>query len=400
MDTATPDPAQRPRLRLEAGAPAWHLIAPAARLTHAFGSARADGRLSAPIDAKRQWRQRAAIGIAPDPFVELLLGAGQRLVACSDARWNLIDAGNARVIRSGLRVGGAPSLDADGRTLYVPADAGTLEAIELASGALQYILKPRFGEAYRRAYVDARGTSVVIGSVQQPGPHGAAPADLDAVLERLEFDDPPLVGAQQIVKARRTALFDVPPNPLFAGSAGRLACVRKGLLDWFDSPLKLRASFAGDFAPRWLCVPDDEHLLMVVDVPAGPSEVWSVDVHGQAHRLCDLKGQRALQPPVVASETRVYVITESAVLAINPGKGIAWGHACEDVRGGLATSTNQLLVVAGNSVQLVDVEHKTDTLFACDQRIRSNAAPLASGEIAVATEGQVHLFEPAAAGIG
>jgi hypothetical protein len=360
-----------------------------------FGSARADGRVAAAIDAKQKWRQRASVDIAPDPFVELLLCFGERLVACTDSHWTLVDISAPRVIRSGLRVAGSPSLDADGRTLFSPAEAGTLDAIDLAAGTLKYILKPRFGEGYRRSYVDARSSAVVVGSVSIPRPHGAAPADLDAVLERLEFDDPPVVGAQGIVKARRTALFDVPPNPLLAGSAQRLACARDGLIDWFDGTLKLTASFAGDFTPRWMCLPDDEHLLMIADAPAGPSELLSVDTAGDVHLLCNLKGRRGLQPPVVASESRVYVLTESAILAINPGKGIAWDHMCGDLRGGIATGTNELLIVAGNRVQIVDMHHKTETLFECDKPIRSNVVPLASGEIAVATEGQVLLFHAA-----
>ncbi|MCK6556310.1 PQQ-like beta-propeller repeat protein [Candidatus Binatia bacterium] len=400
MDSKLPDRSQRQPLRVQPGAPELHVAAlppvPAARMTHRWGSTRADGRVAA-IDLGRRWRQRVAVEIGPDPFVGLLLASGDRLVADTGSRWSLVDVGAGRVIGSGLRRDGALALDAAGRTLYAPAEAGTVEAVDLATGAVRYVLKPRFGDAYRREYVDARGSGVVIGSVRLPSPHGAAPADLDAVLERLEIGEPPALGAQGIVKARRTALFEMLPPPLLAGSAERVVCVRPGAIDWFDGELTLTASFAGEFTPDTVCLPDDRHLLMSVELPGETAEVWSVDLTGNVRRLCNLKGLRLLQAPVVVSDARLYAIAERMVVAVDCGGGIAWEMPHEGIRHGLAAGGDALLIVAGTRVEVVQRDHKVETLFACEKPIRSNAVPLASGEIAVATDGYVHLFTTAPA---
>ena len=176
------------------------------------------------------------------------------------------------------------------------------------------------------------------------------------------------------------------------------------MLAWRDHVLTVgldlgaRRLLSGSFVPRSISVGEAGRVYLVVRTSEGP-RLWMLNAEGQQVFSARLPDDAAdtLVPPVVAGDHRVFVVTDTRIVAFSPTGDLLWEFVAPQGRPrAMVTADGWLLVAAGETLGVFDAEGRSATLFhAPGEVFRTAPIVTPAGEIVVATERSLICIGPA-----
>ena len=367
-----------------------------------FGDAgqtsRLDAALGDPLGVT--WVQRFATPLRPDTRAHSVLQFGTALVVQAPV-WQLFGLdGKAR--RAG-RSGSSPLLVSPGdRSLRWVNGDGYLVSAPLSTGEAFWSYGLQLGDGASYPFLAARGNRMFILGGEGAGnpeadPHPATHFALQAVDLVPPFD---VSGAGNLRSARSPGALTVEFSGDVLGALDHDAAV----LAWRDHVLTVgldlgaRRLLSGSFVPRSISVGEAGRVYLVVRTSEGP-RLWMLNAEGQQVFSARLPDDAAdtLVPPVVAGDHRVFVVTDTRIVAFSPTGDLLWEFVAPQGRPrAMVTADGWLLVAAGETLGVFDAEGRSATLFhAPGEVFRTAPIVTPAGEIVVATERSLICIGPA-----
>lgn len=353
---------------------------------HEFGNSERNSRLGFPLGKTAdhaRWSSELPGHITP----QTVLAGGGHIVIHAREGWLLYD-GSGQMIHQGYASDGEVTLDPRERLLYAPTDTGYVGAYSLGDGKRQYFLTPFFGDEFRRAFIERRGTQMTIVSVERSRPsHSTIPAN-QSVIEIQDLSRPMEIAESGRLKSaeqseylkRKTVLL------LAAMHQDTLALATEDSLSLANSHLQLEREFTGAFQPLWLSMDELSRCYLIVRSGGGLA-LWVVTPQGDRVVNVSLPpGLQPIAPPVVALDHTVYVIGTDVLMAIDPLGTLRWQkQEVSGIAGAAVTPDGRLLVAAGPELVAYEADGKRERILSLeDDAFRTAPANGDHGELFIA----------------
>ena len=358
-----------------------------------FGGPQQTSRLDASLGDPNAatWAQRFATPLRPNTRPHSVLQHGNALLVQAPV-WQLFGL-DGKLRRAG-RSGSSPlAVSAGDRTFRWVNGDGYLVSAPLATGVATWSFPLHLGDGAQYPWLAMQGAhTVVLGADGAPNPEAEVQRPQQFALEVIEIRGAPEVSDGGLLRSAKTPgalVGDVTGDVV--GTFDRDAVV----LAWNDHlltvglDLAVRRCTTAPFTPRAISAGEQGRVYLVVRTPEGP-RLWMLNVDGQLAFSAVLPDDAAdtLVPPIVAPDHRVFVTTDTRVVAFSPTGDRLWEWVSPDGRPrAMVTADGWLLVAAGDSLGVFDVDGNSASLFNAPGEVFRTAPVLTmAGEIVAATE--------------
>ncbi len=367
-----------------------------------FGDAgqtsRLDAALGDPLGVT--WVQRFATPLRADTRAHSLLQFGTALIVQASV-WQLFGLdGKAR--RAG-RSGSSPLLISPGdRSFRWVNSDGYLVSAPLSTGEAFWSYGLQLGDGASYPFVAARENRMfVLGGELAGNPEAHPRPATHFALQAIDLVPPFEVSpAGNLRSAHTLGALTVEFSGDVVGALNHDGVV----IAWRDHVLTVGLDLVpgrlltDSFVPRALSVGEAGRVYLVVRTSEGP-RLWMLNAEGQRVFSAPLPDDAAdtRVPPVVARDHRVFVVTDTRIVAFSPTGDRLWEFEPPHGRPrAMVTADGWLLVAAGETLGVFDAEGRSATLFhAPGEVFRTAPIVTPAGEIMVATERSLICIGPA-----
>jgi hypothetical protein len=172
-----------------------------------------------------------------------------------------------------------------------------------------------------------------------------------------------------------------------------IVAATEGRIYFLDFDLNFKDAWAAaDFLPLGISL--DEHNYVYLQVRVGTAvRLWKID--NNAGLLWDIpvpsESAVIFQPPVVAYDHTVYLLSARQVLAIGEDGKVLWKRAgAGPIRGGLVTADNRLLITEGSMVTVFDRAGNREVVYDFGDTLTTPPALTPDGVIYAASRSSLY----------
>lgn len=361
--------------------------------TQPFADARQNSRLDAALKDPFAvtWALRFATPLRPDTDAHSVLQHRDAILVQA-AVWQLFGLdGKAR--RAG-RAGPSPVVirPDDQSFAWVNAD-GLLVSAPLATGRTRWSYGLRLADNATYPFIGVRGRRVVVvGGEYDTNPEAKPKQSTRLGVEVIDLGDPVEASDEGILRSATSPGTLVTP---FRGDVYGAMDAERIVVAWSDHvlvagfDLAVKQLLGGTFEPRAVSLGDAGRAYLIVRTGDGP-RLWMLNAEGEQvfdARLPDDASDTRV-PPIVTPDHRVFVVTDTRIVAFDPTGDRLWEFVAPRGRPrALVTAEGWLLVACDDTIGVFDDEGRSASIFQLPGEVFSTAPVLtASGEIFVATE--------------
>ena len=337
---------------------------PQADYPMAFGGPEQNSRLPGSLPAAA-WSIRWQSGLNGSAAPNHVVQAADRILTEGGGLWQLFDLAGMPVAQ-GRYMGSHVVLDSPHSLFYFIDTNNLLMALHLADAGKLFMIFPSFGENFVRPLLVRQNNRFVLAATELEGaPHRPAPPNLSVI----EYDE---LGPE--LKTGRTGLlFSLTARGKLLIRTNKFAAAMHddtvafavpGRIYLASSDMKVKGAFDGDFEPFSLSM-DESGRMYFVALRGGRYELWILSPDGALIGSHPLKPgmERLVAPPIVAYDHRVFVVSSSTILALDPACKLLWeAGASSPIAGAAVTADGRLLVSTGAEVSAFDEQGRRTTL--------------------------------------
>jgi hypothetical protein len=163
----------------------------------------------------------------------------------------------------------------------------------------------------------------------------------------------------------------------------------------FDSDLKVVAAFTGRFVPKQISLDEAGWACLFVEVDQR-RELWLVTPEGVRVANCPVLADVGdpVQPPLIGYDRRMFVLTKSHLVAIDPHGQTLWTSAVPGSAVGAGVTTNgQVLLTSASSLLAYGPDGQARELFRSSEDITSPPIITSHHEILLCEGKKLHCLE-------
>jgi len=337
---------------------------PQADYPMAFGNPEQNSRLPGSLPAGMwsvRWQTALNSSAAPNHVVQ----AADRVLTEGGGLWQLFDLAG-KPVAQGRYVGSHVVLDAPHSLFYFIDTNNFLMALHLADAGKLFMTFPSFGENFVRPLLVRRNNRFVLSAIELEGaPHRPAPPNLSVI----EYDElgPELKTDRSglLFSLTATGKLLIRTNKFTAAMHDdTVAFAVPGRIYLSSSDMKVKEAFEGDFEPVSVSL-DESGRMYFVALRGGRYELWILSPDGGLIGSHPLKPgmEHPVAPPIVAYDHRVFMVSSSAILAVDPSCKLLWeAGASSPIAGAAVTLDGHLIVSTGAEVSAFDERGRRTTL--------------------------------------
>lgn len=367
-------------------------FAAGADVAFAYGGLAANSRLPAMLGGER-WKQRWTASLNGKFAPAFLLRDTSHILVQGRQIWELFDAGGKK-IKDQRVANSCIYLDSRSGLFYFANQAAFLEARTLEAGQLRFSLALRFDAVFARVLVGRFGRRIVSVGVDQPR-RSATPAPPDtAVIEFSEMGDRIELNSAGLVSSltRAEALHLKTATVEAAANGDHLYFAVPGYLFRTTTDLQVEAAFSGSFEPRMLSVDEAGYMYLIAGTSGG-AELWVVSPEGKRTARFFIAQDRGepVGPPIVGYDHRIYLLTRSQAIALDPSGAVLWERPTGGAAAGAGiTGDGRLLVSVGSELAVFEPDGTRHVLFTAGEPLLTPPILTSSGDLLAASAAKLY----------
>ncbi|MDB4930054.1 MAG: hypothetical protein JWM10_2538 [Myxococcaceae bacterium] len=361
--------------------------------TQPFADARQNSRLAVALNDPFSvaWGQRFAVPLRPDTHPHSVLQHGDAVLVQAPV-WQLFGL-DGRARRAGT-TGSSPLVITadDGSFCWVNGD-GCLVSAPLATGRTLWSYGLRLNDGATYPFVGVRGRKVVVvGGEFDSNPEENPKQATRLGLEVVDLGDPIEASDSGILRSATTPgtlTTEFSGDVVGAMDEGRVVVAWRNHVLVAGLDLAVKQYVRGAFEPRAVSLGEAGRTYLIVRTAEGP-RLWMLNAEGDqvfAATLPDDADDTRV-PPLVAPDHRVFVVTDSRIVAFGPTGEFAWEFVPPRGRPrAVVTAEGWLLVSVDDALGVLDAFGRAASFFRLPGEVFATAPVLTpGGEILAATE--------------
>ena len=357
----------------------------------------ADGRQNSRLDAALSdpfavtWSPRFVTPLRPDSRPHSVLQHRDALLVQAPV-WQLFGL-DGRPRRAGKSGSSPLVISAEERSfLWVNGD-GCLLAAPLDTGRTRWSLGLHLADGARYSFVGVRGRRVVVVGGEVAGnPEAEEPHPTSLALEVFELPDPIDASDEGILRnARSPGALETPcTGDVFAAmDDARIVIAWRDHVLTTGYDLAIKQFVAETFEPRAVSLGEFGRTYLIVRTADGP-RLWMLNDEGEQvfdARLPD-DASDTLVPPIITGDHRVFVVTDTRIVAFSPMGDYLWEFVPPRGRPrAVATAEGWLLVAVDDAIGVLDAQGRAASFFRMRGEVFCTAPVVTpAGEVIAATE--------------
>jgi outer membrane protein assembly factor BamB len=361
--------------------------------TQPFADARQTSRLSVALEDPFAvtWALRFAAPLRPDTNAHSVLQHGDALLVQAPV-WQLFGL-DGRPRRAGATGSSPLVITADQRSFCWVNGDGCLVSAPLATGRTVWSYGLRLADGATYPFVGVRGRTVlVVGGEFDANPEANPRQATRLGLEVIDLGDPIEASDSGILRSATT------PGTLTTDLRGDVFGAmddERAVVAWRDHvltaghDLAIKQFVTGSFEPRALSLGDAGRTYLIVRTADGP-RLWMLNREGE--QVFDARlpedARDTLVPPIVTGDHRVFVVTDTRIVAFSPTGEQLWEFIPPRGRPrAVVTAEGWLLVAVDDAIGVLDAEGRAASFFRLPGEVFCTAPVVTSaGEVIAATE--------------
>ena len=364
-----------------------------------FGNPSLNSRLPAPL-SHRRWTVAWKTALDEHDSPLSILRSADRILVRFANSFRLYDGSGKPVARGPLGAGSV-YVDAVPGLFYLTTDAGTLEARRLSDGGVVFQTTIATAPSLVYPLIARVGNRLIIVGTQVPEfSHPPEPA-VESVIQFKEFgsafsvDDTGMLASQT-----RGGLLRINSADLYSAASGSaISLAAPEALVSTTTDLQVQSACGAKFHTKLMSTDEAGNRYLLVD-PGGRPALWGITADCKRFFNIALEPRYGslVAPPIVDYDHRVYLVSQSWVVAISPEGRIYWERELPAPAAGAGvTSDHWLMVTAGDAV-LVFARDGTRGEIARlpGETLATYPVLTAANRILVASARTLYCLEPAA----
>jgi hypothetical protein len=330
------------------------------------------------------------------PF-QYVLQAADRIMLQGDGAWQLFDMMGKNIAVDDY----GPSdivLDPGRRIAYLVHRLGSLLAISLDDGSLEYRIPVGGTSDYRTTFFARSGNRIALTSFARSlDPHPVAPPQEIAVIEIVDMGNEPHIEDKVLLYEKEIAYKEFPVGIVLAASNGNtlvLAFTDRLLFTDFD--LSKQVEFVDSFKPVALSLDDESNAYVIVKTEEGFA-LWRISTEGQKTLEYSLPSIKdfTYKPPIIGYGDVIFIQFPDGHLALDKSGTVKWQDRIGMRVGGMIVTRNDdLLVTIGNMIIRYDADGERKVLYYFESGTWTTPPVLTEeGRIIAATGSMLYSFQ-------
>lgn len=330
-----------------------------------FGDPEQNSRLPGELTSGA-WSVRWQTPLDRSTPAKSVVQAANRILTEGGGVWQLFSSAGSPVAQGRYNASHVV-LDAAHSLFYFIDKDNFLTALHLQDAKKLFMTSPSFGDNFVRPLIARRNNRFVLAGVEMEGsPHRPAPPNLSVIeyydlAPELKTDDTGL-----LFSITAAGKFLVKSTKLVAAMHGdSIVFAVPGCVYVSTSDMKPKGAFTGDFEPVTVSL-DEAGRIYLVTVQHGRRALIILSSEGVMLGEYAFKPemQELIAPPIVGYDHRVYLVSASEAVALNPAGTPIWESTNLGRATGAAVTTNgRLIISAGSDLIAFDAQGQRSTVL-------------------------------------
>lgn len=322
--------------------------------------------------------------------------AADRVLTEGGGLWQLYSASGSALAEGNYNASHVV-LDAAHSLFYFIDKDNFLTALRFGDAKKLFMTSPSYGSNFVRPLIARRNNRFVLAGVElEGGPHRPVPANLSVI----EYDD---LGPQ-LQTDETGLLFSLTATGKLLVKTNKLVVAMHGDTVVFavsncvfisTSDMKPKAAFTGDFEPVSISLDETGRMYLAVTLNSKRALlILSPEGAELGRYYFRPEMEELIAPPIVGYDHRVFLVSASRVVAIDPaGKPIWEGGTRSRASGASVTANDQLLITAGSEIFAFDGLGHSSLVHAFTESLTSPPVITANHQLLVTSKSHLYCLK-------